>query len=207
MKMPHLPRLLMSLLLAVAAGTATAAKPAPDLHPQVLLKTSLGDITVELDAEHAPLSVANFLIYVKEGHYDGTIFHRVIPGFVAQGGGYDAKYVERPTHGPIKLESGNGLSNAHGTLAMAREGAPNTATAQFFFNLVDNTRLDGPAGDKQPQTGYAVFGKVVAGMDVMDHMAEQATGRGGPFPSDVPQTSIVLLKAKLLPRAKAGTSS
>jgi len=195
-----LPALLLALALpASAAGTKTAEDP----HPRVLMQTSLGDITVELDREHAPASVANFLAYVKAGHYNGTIFHRVIAGFVAQGGGYDSKYVEKKTRAPIKLESGNGLSNLRGTIAMAREASPDTATAQFFFNLIDNQRLDAHPGDTQHQTGYAVFGKITSGEEILEKFAALETGSGGPFNRDVPTTAVVLKKVTILPPEKA----
>lgn len=197
-RLPRAAALVATLLLGACAGLAPTA---PDPHPQVRLETSLGDITVELDRERAPLSVDNFVQYVRDHHYDGTVFHRVIAGFVAQGGGYDENYVERPTRKPIALESGNGLSNLRGTIAMAREQAPNTATSQFYFNLVDNSRrLDPQPDNPARRDGYAVFGKVIAGLDVVDAMAAQPTAinrtLGAP---DVPQQAIVLRKARLLP--------
>jgi peptidyl-prolyl cis-trans isomerase A (cyclophilin A) len=144
--------------LAVAGLTAFSA---PAWADKVLLATSMGDIVIELDAQKAPKSVANFEQYVKEGHYDGTVFHRVIPNFMIQGGGMTPDLREKPTHKPIPLESHNGLTNVVGTVAMARTGDPNSATSQFFINVKDNPFLD--QGD-----GYAVFGHVVSGMDVVE---------------------------------------
>ena len=177
---------------AKKADAATAAAAAP----KVLVKTSLGDITLELYPDKAPKSVDNFLTYVKSGFYDGTIFHRVIAGFMIQGGGFTADLRQKKTRAPIAIESKNGLSNLRGTLAMARTMDPNSATAQFFINTVDNPRLD-YAGDANP--GYAVFGKVVAGMDVVDKIRAVETGAQGPFASDVPKTPVVIDKVSVLP--------
>ena len=177
---------------AKKADAATAAAAAP----KVLVKTSLGDITLELYPDKAPKSVDNFLTYVKSGFYDGTIFHRVIAGFMIQGGGFTADLRQKKTRAPIAIESKNGLSNLRGTLAMARTMDPNSATAQFFINTVDNPRLD-YAGDANP--GYAVFGKVVAGMDVVDKIRAVETGAQGPFASDVPKTPVVIEKVSILP--------
>jgi cyclophilin family peptidyl-prolyl cis-trans isomerase len=149
---------------------------------------------LELDAARAPKSTVNFLRYVRDGHYDGTIFHRVITGFVAQGGGYDAEFAERETREPVQNESKNGLSNERGTIAMARTQDPHSATAQFYINLADNARLDGAEG----RWGYTVFGRVVDGMDVVDAIAAVPTGPGGPFRSDVPQAPIVVREARVL---------
>jgi len=173
---------------ADSAATAAAA-------PKVLIKTSLGDITLELYPDKAPKSVENFLAYVKSGFYDGTIFHRVIAGFMIQGGGFTADLRQKKTRAPIAIESKNGLSNLRGTLAMARTMDPNSATAQFFINTVDNPRLD-YAGDANP--GYAVFGKVVSGMDVVEKIRAVETGAQGPFVSDVPKTPIVIEKASVV---------
>ncbi len=196
-------RLLIFALAALASACAGLPVEPPDPHPQVLLQTSLGDIRLELDREHAPISVANFLQYLKAGHYDGTLFHRVIPGFVAQGGGYDAAFKEKPTRAPIAIESGNGLSNLRGTLAMAREEAPNTATSQFYINLVDNLKLDPHPENPARRWGYAVFGKVVDGMDVVDRMAAQPTGVNAALQAtDVPLTNILLTHASLLQQVR-----
>lgn len=156
----------------------------------VVFETSLGKVELELDREKAPQSVDNFLAYLDEGFYNDTIFHRVIPGFVVQGGGFDESMAQKPTKDPIKNESDNGLSNARGTIAMARTSAPDSATSQFYINLKDNAPLDGAAG----RPGYAVFGKVSKGMDVIDNIArQQTTTRGGH--RDVPQTPILVKKA------------
>lgn len=164
------------------------------MFPTIAIETNKGEFLLELDGSRAPITVANFVRYVRDGHYDGTIFHRVIPGFVAQGGGYENDYSERPTRPPIPNESGNGLSNARGTIAMARQNPPHTATAQFYINLGDNGALD----PNPRRWGYTVFGQVVAGMDVIDTIAAMPTGSGGPFPSDVPQAPVVITKATLV---------
>ncbi len=165
--------------------------------PQIKLQTSLGEVVIKLDPAKAPVTVENFLNYVKAGHYDGTIFHRVIPGFMAQGGGFTEKWDQKPTKAAIKNEADNGLLNKRGSIAMARTSDPQSATAQFFINYADNAFLDykGPT----PQGwGYAVFGEVVQGMEVVDKMAAIPTGSGGPMPSDVPKTPIVIQKATIL---------
>ena len=164
---------------------------------QVKLQTSQGDIILKLDAAKAPKSVQNFLAYVKEGHYDGTIFHRVIKGFMAQGGGFTADFKQKPTHAPIKNEADNGLKNNRGTIAMARTPDPNSATAQFFINYKDNNFLNYTSPTPQGW-GYAVFGEVTQGMDVVDKMADIPTGSGGPMPSDVPKTTITIQKATVV---------
>jgi peptidyl-prolyl cis-trans isomerase A (cyclophilin A) len=172
--------LTLALLLALAQ---------PALAQKVRLATSAGDIVLELNADKAPKSVANFVQYVNAGHYDGTIFHRVIENFMIQGGGFTPDGAQRPVRAPIALEAGNGLSNLRGTLAMARTAVPDSATAQFFINVVDNPRLDTAGG------GYAVFGKVVTGMDIVDKIKGVATAnRGGPF-QDRPVTDVVITKA------------
>jgi len=153
--------------------------------------TSMGTFSIELDSEKAPKSVANFLEYVDAKHYDGTLFHRVINGFMVQGGGYDEKYERRATKAPVENEADNGLKNTRGTVAMARTGDPHSATAQFFVNVVDNKFLDHTAKDQQGW-GYTVFGKVIDGMDVIDKMKEVATGSQGPFSKDAPTTPITI---------------
>ena len=184
----------LATLLAVA-GIANA-QTTPAAKPRVELKTSMGKIVVELDPEHAPITVANFLKYVRSGQYNGTIFHRVIDGFMIQGGGMDAAMHEKATGAPIKLESKNGLSNTVGTIAMARTNIPDSATAQFFINVVDNSsRLDYPHPDGN---GYAVFGKVVAGMEVVEKIKAVRTSTVGPH-ENVPVQSIVIERATLLP--------
>lgn len=163
--------------------------------PRVLLQTSQGDITLELDTKLAPKSTANFLQYVRDHHYDGTVFHRVIKNFMIQGGGYDAKFSERDTREPIPNEAHNGLKNLRGTIAMARTSDPHSATAQFFINHADNDFLDAPGQDGW---GYAVFGKVIAGMDVVDKIAEMPTRGGAPFGRDIPVQPILILKATVV---------
>jgi peptidyl-prolyl cis-trans isomerase A (cyclophilin A) len=171
-----------------------AAFSAPAWADKVRLTTSMGDIVIELDAQKAPKSVANFEAYVKEGHYDGTIFHRVIPNFMIQGGGMTADMREKPTHKPIENEASNGLHNGIGTVAMARTNDPNSATAQFFINVHDNGFLD--ANPAQGNPGYAVFGKVVSGMDVVDRIRTVPTATKGIF-QDVPVAPVVIKKATL----------
>jgi peptidyl-prolyl cis-trans isomerase B (cyclophilin B) len=164
---------------------------------QVELDTTLGKIVIELDAAKAPNTVANFLAYVKAGHYDGTIFHRVIATFMIQGGGFDSAYVKKPTNAPIQNEADNGLSNLRGTIAMARTSDPHSATAQFFINVTDNAGLDHSAKTSQGW-GYCVFGKVVSGLDTVDKIKAVPTGPGGPFAKDAPQTTVVINSAKVL---------
>jgi len=189
-------RLLTWCLAAMLAFAGIAqAQNAPAAKPRVELKTSMGSIVVELDPEHAPITVANFLKYVRSGHYKGTIFHRVINGFMIQGGGMDAAMHEKATGAPIKLESQNGLSNTVGTIAMARTNIPDSATAQFFINVVDNSgRLDYPRPDGN---GYAVFGKVVSGMEVVEKIKAVRTSTVGPH-ENVPVQSIVIEHATVL---------
>ncbi|MGR9045486.1 MAG: peptidylprolyl isomerase [Gammaproteobacteria bacterium] len=163
---------------------------------KVKLTTSLGDITIQLNAKKAPISSENFLTYVKEGFYDGTLFHRVIPGFMAQGGGFDTDFNQKAVHAPIKNEADNGLTNSRGTLAMARTPDPNSATAQFFINYKDNHFLDYTSPTPNGW-GYAVFGHVIEGMDVVDAMAKEATGNRG-MHQDVPKTDIVIEKAEIV---------
>ena len=183
---------LMALVLAL--GSAQAADEASG-KPRVVLETSAGNITIELSAKEAPLSVANFLEYVKAGFYSGTIFHRVIPDFMIQGGGFTADMSQKETRGTIKNEAGNGLKNLRGTVAMARRAEPDSATAQFFINLTGNDFLDHqsntPAG-----MGYAVFGHVTEGLDVVDKIAATTTTSVGPL-SDVPAQPIVIKSATL----------
>ena len=164
---------------------------------RVKLDTSLGPITIQLDPVKAPETTKNFVTYVKEGHYDGTIFHRVIAGFMAQGGGFTEAFKQKPTHPPIKNEADNGLKNKRGTISMARTSDPNSATAQFFINYRDNAFLDYKSPNPQGW-GYAVFGEVVDGMNIVDEMAKIPTGPGGPMPTDVPTKPIVINKATVL---------
>jgi peptidyl-prolyl cis-trans isomerase A (cyclophilin A) len=162
--------------------------------PRVQLETSLGNIVLELNSGRAPQTVDNFLRYVREGHYNGTIFHRVINGFMIQGGGFDANMRQKPVREPIRLESQNGLRNLTGTVAMARTSDPHSATAQFFINVVDNSGLDFPNPDGH---GYAVFGKVVDGMEVVNRIRSVTVGRRG-FHQNVPREPIIIQKAVLL---------
>ena len=177
------------LALAITLAGLLAAPLAAQAQ-KVKLSTTAGDIVVELDAAKAPKSVANFVQYVKAGHYTNTVFHRVIDSFMIQGGGMTADLAEKPTRAPIPLEAGNGLSNLRGTLAMARTGVPDSATAQFFINVVDNPRLDTAGG------GYAVFGKVVEGMDVVDKIRMVPVGNKGPY-QNVPVTPVIIKQATL----------
>ena len=163
--------------------------------PNVVIETDQGNIEIELDEAKAPKSVANFLQYVDSKHYDGTIFHRVIKGFMAQGGGYDDKYEKRPTKEPVENEADNGLKNTRGTVAMARTSDPHSATAQWFVNVVDNDFLDHKEKSGSGW-GYTVFGKVVNGMDVVDKIVAVDTGAAGPFQKDAPKTPILIKSAK-----------
>ena len=160
----------------------------------VVLHTNHGDITLELDTENSPATVANFLEYVRAGHYDNTLFHRVIPGFMIQGGGFTPGMQQKPTRASVANEAANGVKNARYTVAMARTSDPHSATAQFFINVADNAFLDYKAPSAQ-HYGYCVFGKVVSGMDVVDKIAKAPTGAGGPFPKDVPQEKVIITKA------------
>lgn len=181
---------LLAVALLAMSGFCTQA--VAQAQPRVKVQTSMGSFVLELDAQRAPLSVANFLGYVRDGHYTGTIFHRVIANFVAQAGGYDEKFTERPARQKVPNESGNGLSNRRGTVGMARTGEPHSADAQFYINLSDNPPLDPQAS----RWGYAVFGKVVEGMDVVDAIGSVATGAGGSFDGDVPAKPIVIEKVE-----------
>ena len=214
-------------LIAPMTFAQTTATPTSSASPKVKLATSMGDIVIELYPDKAPKTVENFLQYVKDKHYDGTIFHRVISTFMVQGGGFQSSYVEKKSRPPVPHEGreslAKGLKNTRGTLAMARTNDPQSASAQFFINVVDNAFLDPtliPEGDPvksftyqgrtyentpranllaAPQLwGYTVFGKVVEGMDVVDKMKAAPTGAGGPFPTDVPKTAITINSATLL---------
>ena len=185
------------VLLASLAASLTAAVPA--WAQKVKLATSMGDIVLQLDIDKAPKTVANFVQYVKAGHYNGTIFHRVIDGFMVQGGGMQADLQEKPTRAPITLESKNGLSNVRGSLAMARTQVPDSATAQFFINLGDNLRLD--AANSPDGNGYAVFGRVVEGMDVVDRIKTVEVGNKAGY-QNVPQQPILIKQATLIGESK-----
>ena len=190
---------LLTLLLLTPSVTALAKgkKRKRGGNPAVELVTSMGKIRIELFADKAPKSVANFLRYVKEGHYDGTIFHRVIDGFMIQGGGFTADFKRKKTHAPIRNEADNGLKNKLGTLAMARTGDPHSASAQFFINVKDNAFLD-HTGKNPRGWGYTVFGKVTQGMKTVIKIKGVSTGAKGPFPKDVPVETVKIKKARLL---------
>jgi peptidyl-prolyl cis-trans isomerase A (cyclophilin A) len=222
-----LTRRLAALIVSLGLATTVVAA-AADSAPKVKFATTAGDFVIEVYPDKAPKTVENFLQYVKDKHYDGTIFHRVINNFMVQGGGYDTHYVQKPTRPPVPHEGREALSkggqkNVVGTVAMARTNDPNSATAQFFINVKDNAFLDPvviPAGDPVPSFeyqgrvyrnepratfenapqlfGYTVFGKVVSGMDVVDKIKSMPTGAGGPFPSDVPRTPVVITSATLV---------
>ena len=200
-----LPTLALAQDAAPATTTTPVAVPTTTpvavAGPRVALHTNLGDIVLELDPAKAPVSVENFLQYVRDGHYNGTIFHRVIDNFMAQGGGFTADLQQKPTRAAIKNEANNGLSNLRGTVAMARTSEPHSAAAQFFLNVVDNPRLDFVSEQNGFTWGYTVFGKVVEGLDVMDKIRAVETGPQGPFARDVPKTAVVIESAEILPAA------
>ncbi len=170
-----------------AAQTPAAKATAPGGNPVVVMKTSMGEVRIQLARDKAPVSVDNFLSYVKENYYDGTVFHRVMDGFMIQGGGFTPDLTKKPTKAPIKLEVGTGLKNVKGSIAMARTNDPNSATSQFFINVVDNAALD----SKGEGTGYAVFGQVIAGMDVVDKIKAVKTGTRGGM-QNVPDAAVVI---------------
>lgn len=180
---------LAGLAMAVIVGPALA-----EGAPQVKFQTSLGDFVVELNPEKAPKTVENFLQYVKAKHYDGTIFHRVIPNFMVQGGGYTVKYDQKIMRPPVVLEANNGLKNDLGTIAMARTQDPNSATSQFFINVKDNAALNARGN----ADGYTVFGRVVSGMETILKIKDVPTGSGGPFPTDAPKTPVLINSATLV---------
>ena len=217
-----------TVVLGLCLGTALLPAWSQTANPRVRVATNLGDIDIELQADKAPKTVANFLQYVKDKHYNGTIFHRVIANFMVQGGGFDTRYKQKPTRAPIQHEgraaTTAGLKNQIGTVAMARTGDPHSATSQFFINVVDNAFLDPvliPDGDPVPRFeyrgqvvenvprnqllnhpqlfGYTVFGHVTAGMDVVQKIRNTPTGAGGPFPTDVPQTPVIIQSITLIP--------
>jgi peptidyl-prolyl cis-trans isomerase B (cyclophilin B) len=187
------------LLAALALGALPAFAQQAASAPRVLMATSLGNITLELDAQRAPASVANFLRYVEAKHYDGTIFHRVIANFMIQGGGFSPDMSQKVIQAPVRNEARNGLKNVRGSIAMARTADPHSATAQFFINTTDNAFLDHPGQDGW---GYAVFGKVVEGMEVVDKIRAVPTANAG-FHSDVPRTPVIINSARLLPASTA----
>lgn len=183
-----LKKITLAVTLSLLVCWAALAGAAETGNPVVLIDTSLGKIKIELYAKEAPISVKNFLEYANKGFYNGTIFHRVINGFMIQGGGFTQEFHQKPTNAPIRNEAGNGLKNDRGTIAMARTNAPDSATSQFFINVVNNDGLNRPRPDG---VGYAVFGKVIAGMDVVDKIKSVRTGVKMGMP-DVPETPVVI---------------
>lgn len=191
---------IIAVIALLCSCAATAAE------PRVELKTSMGAIIIELNPERAPATVQNFLQYVKDGHYDGTLFHRVIPKFMIQAGGFTPEFKEKPTRPPVRNEAGNGLKNTAGTVAMARRGDPHSATAQFFINVADNPFLDFRYPTQQGY-GYSVFGRVVDGMDVVRRIAGVATGAGPGAHRDVPLQPVVIERARVLDASDSGTNA
>jgi peptidyl-prolyl cis-trans isomerase A (cyclophilin A) len=191
-------KLFLYLLVGVLSGILICTGPVNAQNaannPKVAMETSMGKLVIELFPKEAPETTRNFLGYVKDGYYDGTIFHRVIAGFMIQGGGFTETMVKKDTRGPIKNEATNGLKNDRGTMAMARTSDPDSATAQFFINLVNNDGLNRPKPDGH---GYAVFGKVIEGMEVVDRIAKVETGVRGPF-RDVPSTPVIIKSVKVI---------
>jgi len=193
-----------TLLLSASSSAqetppAAAPEAAPAAPPRVSLQTSMGPIILELNRERAPLTVANFLRYVTEGHFNNTVIYRVVPRFVIQGGSVGANGNGKPVHEPIPLEANNGLSNMRGTITMARATEPASATAEFFINLVDNPGLNQEAGDTENRTGYAVFGRVVSGMETVDLITQLPLGGGyGPFPANAPLIPVMIRSATIL---------
>jgi peptidyl-prolyl cis-trans isomerase A (cyclophilin A) len=181
----HSARLLIAALLLAVCLTAHAQD-----NPKVQVETNMGKFVIELDTGRAPLTVANFLEYVRAGFYNGTVFHRVIQNFVAQGGGFDEKYQEKPVRASIANESGNGLSNRRGTVGLARTGDPHSGNSQFYLNIADNSALD-----PQPSRwGYAVFGRITQGMNVVDDIGAVATGEVGQFEKDAPLKPVIIIR-------------
>jgi len=180
----------LMLITGIISSVAMAA------NPQVKLETSHGDIVLSLDAQAAPESVANFVLYVEDGFYNGTVFHRVIKDFMIQGGGFEQGMKKKETRAPIKNEANNGLKNLRGSIAMARTGDPHSATAQFFINTVDNSFLD-HTGQNSRGWGYAVFGKVISGMETVDRIRNLKTGKAGMY-RDVPIEPVIINKASLI---------
>ena len=178
-------------MFAVVGNLQAAGK------PKVYFKTNMGDFTVELEPDRAPQTVANFLQYVREGQYNGLIFHRVIKAFMIQGGGFDKNYNKRPTRDPIQNEADKGISNERGTIAMARTNDPHSATNQFFINVKYNGFLNHRTKTEQGW-GYTAFGRVIDGMNIVGRISRLETGPGGPFPSDVPRKQVIVEKAKII---------
>ena len=188
---------LITLLLSLIASIAAAADKVP-AHPHIEMQTSEGTIKLELDGRQAPITVAHFLSLVESGYYEGTIFHRVIPGFMAQAGGYTPGLKSKETDNTIFNESGNGMSNLRGTIAMARTSDPHSADTQFYINVANNTQLDGVKSPYNGSWGYAVFGYVIEGMDIIDKIVSVDTGPGGQFRKDVPVIPIIIKKVSLV---------
>jgi peptidyl-prolyl cis-trans isomerase B (cyclophilin B) len=191
---------LFAFFALVVSFAAAAAAPAPN--PLVEVRTNMGSFTIELYPENAPNTVQNFIQYVKDGHYNGTLFHRVMPGFMIQGGGFDQKFEEKPTRAPIKNEAGNGLRNGVGMVSMARTKDAHSATAQFFINVAENPTLDFKA-PTQEGYGYTPFGKVVKGMDVVERITKVPTGPGKPPHTDVPRKPVVIERMQLVDAASS----
>jgi peptidyl-prolyl cis-trans isomerase B (cyclophilin B) len=189
-------QIIVAFLSLVLSATVAAA------NPHVEVRTTMGAFTIELYPENAPATVQNFLQYVKDGHYNGTIFHRVIPGFMIQGGGFTQQFDEKPTRGAIKNEAGNGLRNGVGMVSMARTADPHSATAQFFINVAENPSLDFKAPTREGY-GYTPFGKVTTGMDVVDRIAKVRTGPGKPPHTDVPVKPVVIERMRAVDPAPA----
>jgi cyclophilin family peptidyl-prolyl cis-trans isomerase len=202
--MPRLFALALALLAGLPAAAQQAQAPVPPtLAPRVKFETSVGNFVVEVDTVRAPLTAENFLRYVRDGAYDGTVFHRVIANFVVQGGGYDDRLAERPARGPIANESGNGLSNRRGTLGLAREDSPHSGSSQFYINLADNAGLD----PLPSRWGYAVFGRVVEGMEIVDKIGYLRTGTVASFGGDVPVERPVVRRAYVVDDSLAAPQS
>ena len=215
------PRMRLRTLLLLAAALlaplaqAQPPRPVPDASPaetapppaaplRVLLVTSAGEITLELDPAAAPRTVENFLAYARDGHYNGTVFHRVVPGLLVQGGGFTPDLQPKPVREPVPFEGGNGLANRRGSVAAARDrGVLDSATTQFFINLGDNPQFDGQSGDDPYTAGYVVFGRVVLGMDVIERFAAAPTSAQAPFAGWVPVTPVVIERVVLLESAPA----
>lgn len=213
---PMLKAALACLLLALPAAAmaqqqakpaAPAPAPGPVDHPRVVVHTSMGDFTLELFPEKAPKSVANFLQYVRDGFYDGTVFHRVVDGYMVQGGLYSRDLTQRRTRAPIPSEADNGLSNLRGTVAVARGADANSGTSQFFVNLVDNRRLDYVSNQSGLTWGFAVFGKVAQGMETIDKIAKVPTKAQGPFVGDVPNPLVIINSAQVVGEEKAAPAA
>ena len=184
-------------ILAIFFAVSFSGEPEAAGKPRVLLKTNMGDITIELEPAKAPATVANFLAYVRDGHYDGMIFHRVIKKFMIQGGGFTKDFQKKPTKAPIKNEADTGLSNERGTIAMARTGDPHSATNQFFINVKFNGFLNHRSKTQQGW-GYTAFGRVIDGMNIAGRIARVETGASGPFQSDAPQKPVIIEQAKIV---------